>query len=49
MDADEVQSWKWVNIAQVYHDISHKPELYTSWLKAELQMLQALLKEQADG
>ena len=43
MDADEVQAWKWVDVAQIYKEIDLHPDLYTSWLKAELNMLHEVL------
>lgn len=32
-DADEVESYKWVNIAKLKGYIEHHPEKYTYWLK----------------
>ena len=43
MDADEVQAWKWVHVDQMYDEVDLQPDLYTSWLKAEIKMLRAVL------
>ena len=49
MDEDEVQAWKWVNLAQLYDEIELQPDLYTFWLKAELTLLKAVLTRQSDS
>ena len=40
MDEDEVQAYKWIDIPQLYSDVACEPDKYTSWLKAELDLLQ---------
>lgn len=49
MDADEVQACKWVELAHIYHEIECQPALYTSWLRAELNLLRNDLYVKSDG
>ena len=43
MDRDEVQAFRWEDMRSIYQDVSCHPEMYTSWLKAELELLQQIL------
>ncbi len=33
INTEEVESWKWLSVAEVKNDISLNPELYTIWFK----------------
>lgn len=46
LDPAEVQAWRWMNLEDVYTDIKENPDRYTSWIKAELSVLKALLLPQ---
>lgn len=43
MDKDEVQDCKWVDIPTIYREIADQPQRYTSWLRAELKLLEQKL------
>ncbi|MBK9290566.1 MAG: isopentenyl-diphosphate Delta-isomerase [Bacteroidetes bacterium] len=44
INTDEVASWKYVGMKELYKDVEQHPEKYTVWFKIALKQLQEYLK-----